>query len=135
MDREGLEREEGELVWDGPFGAREALALGNAVAALAYEYERGVTCVITRESDGLMLFCWAMDDKSPRNMEYIAWKRGQVRETGHASLWTDPNNEAFGGGVPIIGPAGDLKATLVISGLHHGQDHELAVRALKASIQ
>lgn len=138
MERAELEREESELVWSGSFGAQEALKLGNTLAELAAGYERGVTCAITREADGLMLFCWAMDDKAPRNMGFIEWKCDLVRKTGHASLWSDPDDAGYAGAVPIKDPGGRVMAILGVSGLHHGQDHELAVQAIlkaKESLQ
>lgn len=133
--REEIEAEERALTYSGAFGAAEALELGCAVAALAPEYERGVSVAIYRESDGMVMFMWAMDDKAPRNVRFLEAKCDAVRASGHASLWTDPADPATGGGFPVRSASGGLTAVLAISGLHHGEDHELAVRALRSALK
>lgn len=132
------------------FGAAEALALGNRVALLAPEYDRGVTVQITRESDGMLLFAWSMDDKAPRNYGFAAGKRNAALASGHASPWaqlellsTGGDEDEFWVNVPEVVPSagafpirvGDKwVATLCVSGLHDGRDHELAIRALEAEL-
>lgn len=132
------------------FGASEALALGSRIAVLAPEYDRGVTVKITRESDGMQLFAWSMDDKAPRNYEFIEGKRAAVLASGHASVWhqvelklagkKDELLDASGqmpaaGGFPIrLQGTDEIVATCVVSGLHEGLDHELVVRALAAEL-
>lgn len=132
------------------FGATEALALGNRVALLAGEYDRGITVQITRESDGMVLFAWSMDDKAPRNYGFAEGKRRAALASGHASPWTQLELLSNGGNpddlwtnVPEVVPSagafpirvGDAwVATLCVSGLHDGKDHELAVRALEAEL-
>ena len=139
-----LEQEE-LLRYPGTFGAREALSLGNTVANLSAEYERGITVEVFRESDGMVLFAWSSDDKAPRNYGFIAGKRAAALSSGHASpykqiqvvseggdaeaLWSDPASAPAAGAFPIrVGD--EWVATIVVSGLHHGQDHEICVRAL-----
>ena len=143
-----LEQEE-LLRYPSSFGAREALSLGNTVARLSTEYERGITVEIFRESDGMVLFAWSADDKAPRNYGFIAGKRAAALESGHASpykqiqviseggdpetLWTDPASAPAAGAFPIrVGE--EWVATIVVSGLHHGQDHEVCVRALASEL-
>lgn len=132
------------------FGAAEALALGNRVAALAPEYDRGITVQITRESDGMVLFAWSMDDKAPRNYGFAAGKRNAALASGHASPWAQLELLSAGGDpddlwadVPEVVPSAgafpvrvgdEWVATLCVSGLHDGKDHELAVRALEAEL-
>lgn len=132
------------------FGAREALALGNRVASLAPEYDRGITVQVTRESDGMVLFAWSMDDKAPRNFGFIEGKRAAALSSGHASPWKQLEVLASGGDtealwvdVPAYVPAGgafpvrvgdEWVATLCVSGLHEGKDHELLIRALEAEL-
>lgn len=143
---EALLAQEHELVWPRAFGARDALAVGQAVADLAGEYDRGVGLRIYREVDELVVFQWMMDDKAARNLHFIGGKRVAARTCGHASLWAwaeheesgawpelfDPNGSACpsGGAFPIRTADGDWVATISLSGLHEGKDHELVVRAL-----
>lgn len=149
-----LESQEAALAWNGAFTSADALALGNAAACLSVEYDRGVTVRVVREADGLVMFEWASDDKAPRNQVFAEGKRQVVRACGHSSLWAWVAHEvdgrcqdladrmapkAFGtpgfaclsaGALPIRASDGSLLATLAVSGLHEGRDHELAVRAL-----
>lgn len=161
-----LLEQERVLRYERRFGADEALELGNAAAELARSYDRGVTVEITREEDGLVLFSWSMDDKSPRNARFAAGKRRAVALCGHASLMCFVEHELTGAyddcfparrgpcagaprsgaaapKIPDICPSGGAfpirigdawVATLAISGLHNGQDHELGVRALCAAL-
>ena len=79
------------------FGAAKALVLGNRVASLAPEHDRGITVQITRESDGMVLFAWSMDDKAPRNYGLATGKRNATLASGHASPWTQLELLATGG--------------------------------------
>lgn len=139
-----LQQQELLLQYD-HFGSSEALALGCAVAELAKDYDRGVAVRITREKDGLVLFQYMMDDKAPRNETFLEGKRQAALSSGHSSLWpyvahaidgdcqdvfdNMPKTLPFGGAFPIRAN-GEWVATLAVSGLHEGMDHELAVRAL-----
>ena len=144
-----LKQQEGILRYEKGFGSREALALGNAVAGLAEEYDRGISAAIIREKDGMVMFEYAMDDKAPRNVDFMLGKRRAALSCGHASLWAYIEHELSGkweeifqkipdflpagGAFPIR--AGDTwVATLLVSGLHEGLDHELAVRALAKTL-
>lgn len=139
-----LEQQEAVLQFDA-FGSREALEVGNRIAELARSYDRGVSAAIIREQDGLTLFQFAMDDKSPRNDTFMLGKRKAALESGHSSLWAYvkhaltgeyeelfarmPETLPFAGAFPIR-VHGEWTATLTISGLHDGKDHELAILAL-----
>ena len=142
-----LEAQEEVLRYPHAFHADDALRLGNIVASLAGSERRGVSVAIIRESDGMTLFQWAMDDKAPRNMEFIEGKRAAALLLGHSSLWAvaeeDFNESGFtgiaedairpipsGGAIPLRTMDGSWEATLCISGLHEGRDHELGIRAL-----
>lgn len=153
-----LRAQEDALRYPGKFGSAEALELGCAVAALAPRYERGFGVRIYRERDGLVLFQWMADDKAPRNLAFIDGKREAARLCGHASLWMWAEHEAVAsawakvfdsldaarsvgadgastvcpaaGAFPIRDASGAWVATISASGLHHGQDHELVMRAL-----
>lgn len=139
-----LQIQENSLRYD-RFGNAEVIRLGVAAAALAEEYDRGVGIAITRESDGLVLFQYMMEDKAPRNLEFIAGKRRAVLASGHCSVWLQVENAVngkwqelidqkphilTGGGAFPIRVDGKLVATISVSGLHEGKDHELVVRAL-----
>ncbi|MBP3892764.1 MAG: Gfo/Idh/MocA family oxidoreductase [Atopobiaceae bacterium] len=141
-----LERQEQDLRYPVTFGADEALELGCAIARLAPEYDRGITAVITREGDGMQLFSWSMDDKAPRNYGFAEGKRQASLATGHASVWgyldhqvNSPDTPLYTEqtvGLPAAGAfpicVGDERvATVCVSGLHEGRDHELVVRALQ----
>ena len=149
-----IEAQEDALRWKGFFTSADALALGNAAARLAAGYDRGVTVRVVRESDGLVMFEWASDDKAPRNQVFAEGKRRASQACGHASLWAYVAHELDGrcqdlvdrgtmeksgtpdfacpvaGAFPIRNQDSTLLATFCVSGLHEGLDHELAVRAL-----
>ena len=145
-----LAEQERVLRYPERFGAAEALALGNRVATLFHEYDRGVTCKITRESDGMQLFAWSNDDKAPRNYDFVEGKRAAALASGHASIWkqlelavagrseelfSTPGQMPVAGAFPIrVQGSDELVATVVVSGLHEGLDHELVVRALEAEL-
>lgn len=131
------------------FGAAEALALGNVVASCAVDYDRGVMAQIVRKSDGLALFQWAADDKAPRNEVFVAGKRAATELSGACSLrcyveycmdgsWSEmlePGSSAmFAGGAFPLCVGDELVATISVSGLHEGKDHELVVRSLAQAL-
>lgn len=127
------------------FGADEALALGNAVAGITKDYDLGYVVRITREADGYELFAWGADGKRPANYDYAEGKRRAALRLGHCSLWGWTEAMLSDGGVdqlfshedmPVAGAfpirVGDeWVATLAVSGLHEGLDHELLVRGLE----
>jgi uncharacterized protein (UPF0303 family) len=144
---EVLQQQETILQYEQPFGSKEALRLGNIAAELATEYDRGVGISITRERDGLVLFQYVMDDKALRNLGFMEGKRQTALSCGHSSLWTYVEHAVSGeplpppsanfvpsGGAFPIRVQGEWVATLSISGLHEGKDHELAVRALSQAL-
>ena len=142
-----LEEQERVLRYPDAFGASRALELGDTIVRLAASYDRGITVEITRDADDMVLFAWSADDKAPRNYGFAAGKRRVSRAAGHSSLWVPVAHtvrgdypELFdfaagycpaGGAFPIV-VAGERVATVAVSGLHEGKDHELAVRALAA---
>lgn len=141
-----LEAQEEGLCYPGAFGSAEALALGNAIASAAPQYDRGVSVEIVRESDGLVLFSWSCDDKAPRNYGFVEGKRKASLATGHSSLWGYVRrtldgveganyDEASGalfaaGAFPIRDASGKRVATIAVSGLHEGRDHDIVCEAL-----
>ena len=150
-----LQQQEDTLVWPHPFRSADALKLGNELARLAEEdpsFDRDVAIRIYRESDGLVLFQYMMDEKAERNYAFMDGKRQVTLATGHSSLYavlahtldenaypscfSDPEKYCVSGGsFPIREQnpeTGSLPhtATVSVSGLHEGKDHELVVRAL-----
>ncbi|MDO4807748.1 MAG: heme-binding protein [Coriobacteriales bacterium] len=142
-----LVAQERELRYAARFGAAEALELGVAAAQLAGDYDEAYTVTITREEDGAVAFQWLGEGKGARNLAFAAGKRAAALASGHASPWAQL--EAIAGGrpldevwarVPEVCPscgafpvrAGDeWVATIAVSGLHDGLDHEVIVRALE----
>lgn len=141
-----LEEQEAVLRVGDSFGAQDALRLGSAVVELLGEYDREVALSIYRESDGAVLYQWMMDSKGARNVSYIERKRQAALACGHSSLWAWAAHEhdgscsnlfeaptvfcPTGGAFPLRTDDGSWVATLSLSGLHEGLDHELVVRAL-----
>lgn len=133
------------------FGAAEALVLGVAAARLASEYDETYTVTITREEDGAVAFQWLGEGKGARNLAFAAGKRAAALASGHASPWAQL--EAIAGGRPLDGlwarvpelcpscgafpvRVGDeWVATIAVSGLHEGLDHEVVVRALEQVLE
>ncbi len=127
------------------FGATEALELGAAIVGMAGDYDRGFVVRIVREADGYDLFRWGADDKRPANYDYAEGKRQASLRLGHCSLWGWASSTLAGesaeqlfaqGDLPVGGAfplcVGDERmATLCVSGLHDGRDHELTIRALE----
>ena len=132
------------------FGSAEALELGRIAAELAPGYDETYTVTITRESDGEIWFQWLADDKGARNLMFAAGKRGAALASGHASPWAQletlaegrsldevwakvPNEVASCGAFPIrVGD--EWVATLAVSGLHNGLDHEVILRSLEQAL-
>ncbi len=131
------------------FGATEALELGRVAASLAPEFGEGVSVTITREADGVVQFQWVADDKDGKNLLFANGKRKAALEAGHASPWTQlegviagdvsqvwakvPDEVPACGAFPVrVGD--DWVATIAVSGLSNGEDHELIVRALEQTL-
>lgn len=93
-----------------------------------------------------MLFQYMMDSKGPRNEWFMEGKRRAVLDTEHSSLWpyvehkingrwqemfeNDRTSLPAGGAFPIrVGE--EQVATVAVSGLHEGKDHELVIRGLE----
>ena len=140
---EVLEEQERLLRYQDKFDADDAFRLGAAIKGLAGDYDLGYVVRIVRESDGYDLFRWGADGKRPANYDYADGKRASVLRMGHCSLWgwtkaqlDGTADELFAqGDMPVAGAfpirVGDEQvATVCVSGLHEGLDHELLVRGL-----
>lgn len=141
-----LEQQEQILQYD-TFGSTEAWKLGRAIVRQSISYEREIAVQILREQDGMVMFQFVMDSKSEKNLQYMAAKRVAAKRCGHSSLWAYvehalhgeyqelfddiPNCLPCAGAFPIRDSSG-WTATVMVSGLHEGLDHELITRALGA---
>lgn len=140
---EVLDEQERVLRYAEKFDADDAFELGAAIRGLAGDYDLGYVVRIVRESDGYDLFRWGADGKRPANYDYADGKRRAALRLGHCSLWgwtkaqlDGTADELFSNGdMPVAGAfpirVGDEQvATVCVSGLHEGLDHELIVRGL-----
>ena len=143
--RDVLELQEQKLRYAEKFDADDAFELGSAIKGLCGDYDLGYVIRIVREADGYDLFRWGADGKKPANYDYADGKRRAALRLGHCSLWGWTELALAGnatqdalfahGDMPVAGAfpirVGDeWVATLCVSGLHEGLDHELLVRGL-----
>ena len=147
--REAMEvllEQERILRYEGTFGSKEALRLGLAAVEAAATFSSGVSITITRESDGVRIFQWVADDKDGNNLIFAEGKRQAALKAGHAGPWRQlelaeagdvgpvwnevPESVPACGAFPIR--VGDTwVATIAVSGLWDGEDHEVILRALE----
>lgn len=127
------------------FDALFALKLALKIIEESKKYEEEIALIIFDETKQLVVFQYVMNSKSSRNIELASLKRNTVCRTGHSSLWTlveakkeSKNiNKLFqnkdclpvGGAFPIYVEEKHV-ATVAISGLHEGLDHDLIVKSL-----
>ena len=135
-----LEEQEKALVFES-FDNEDALKVGLKIIELQKEYDRGIAVRIVRESDGLVMFQHVMKDKNERNSRYAEGKHNAIKEYGHSSAWVNVSAKTAGfelkegvlpsgGAFPVYLEDGTLAASVLVSGLHEGKDHELIVRAI-----
>ena len=141
-----LLKQQEKLIHFDSFGSVDAMALGVILARLCAEYPEQLAVVITRESDQTVIYQYVMDEKKKRNLNYAAAKRNAVLASGHSSLLAlaeacegtipevllkeDEEIMLVGGAFPVF-VNGVHTATIAVSGLHEGKDHEIIVRALE----
>jgi len=135
-----LEEQEKALSYDS-FDNEDALVLAGKIIEFQRGYDRGIALRIVRESDGLVMFQYVMKDKGDKNIVYAEGKHNAVKEYGHSSAWVNIASqiEGFvlkdgvlpsGGAFPVYLKDGTLAASVLLSGLHEGKDHELIIRAI-----
>ncbi|MBQ6523512.1 MAG: heme-binding protein [Atopobiaceae bacterium] len=146
--REALLEQE-RILRFGSFGAYEALELGRQAIALVPAFASGYSVTITRERDGVRMFQWVSDDKDERNLLFADGKRHSALKAGHAGPWAQieaaiegdlaavwanvPNEVPACGAFPIrVGD--EWVATIAVSGLDAGLDHEVILRALERTL-
>lgn len=127
------------------FDSYDALSFGNFIVQLSRDYAEEIVVLIIREKDQIPIFQFVANHKKQRNIHFAMAKRETVLLTGHCSLWAMAKhqsegglNELFnkdskclpvGGAYPIY-VNNDLIATVALSGLHEGLDHQLIIDAL-----
>lgn len=135
-----------ELLAFDQFGREDVLALGLRIIDLAKnKYGHGVAVRII--SDDAITFCHMMDSTSLENNWWMNKKLNTCHKTGVSSLraalefefgirksgaWTgDEGNYALCGGcIPVKLKNGDTAGYVIVSGLPHEQDHQLAADAM-----
>jgi uncharacterized protein (UPF0303 family) len=125
------------------FTSQDAYHVAQAILSLLPEYDRGIALRIVREKDGAVIFQYISDDKAQRNIGFAKRKQEVIHVYGHASAslyvkeqieetsYTTDQVLASSGSFPIYNHQNVLIASILISGLHHGQDHELLIRGLE----
>ena len=146
---EVLQWQEQMLRYAVSFTSDDAIELGCIVASLAPEFGEGRSVTITRESDGVRMFQWVADDKGERNLQFAEGKRQAALAAGHAGPWSQLEAVVAGdvsqvwAKVPDVVPAcgafpirvGDeWVATIAVSGLSNGEDHEIILRAFEQAL-
>ncbi len=137
-DLDILSQQEQDLRYDS-FHSEDAFKLGATIIDLAKQEDRGLVIQIVRESDGLVIFQYAMDDKAERNFIFCSYKHEALLQQGHSSAWMYVNaeinsnheNTFSGGSFPIYNLEGKLIASIMVSGLHEGKDHFIIIQALQ----
>nr|WP_314464422.1 heme-binding protein [uncultured Clostridium sp.] len=127
------------------FDSRDALEVGSRMIRLSKKYQKEPFIIIIREQDELPIFQYAGDSMSQRNINFAMKKRNTVLKTGHCSLWVMAHQQTYGGMgeyfqedtecLPVGGAFPiyvneDLAATIAVSGLKEGLDHQVIVDAL-----
>lgn len=127
------------------FDSLDALEIGNRVVKISEKYKMEPLVMIIREQDELPIFQFAGNTMSQRNVNFAMKKRNTVLKTGHCSLWVMASQQIYGGMeeyfkddtecLPVGGAfpiyVNDiLTATIAMSGLKEGLDHQVIVDAL-----
>ncbi len=125
--------------------SQDALQIGMNIISFLPEYDRGISVQIIRESDECTVFQYITDDKKESNLMYASGKRNAILAYGHSSAYVNVYRKLHdideelkekkvlpsGGAFPLYNKEGKLVASVLVSGLHEGKDHELIVRGLE----
>lgn len=139
-----LEDEEKNLTFD-KLSKEDIDNIGNLFIKNQEKYERNAAVRIFDEDRNEVVFEYLPNDKSERNFQFMDGKRNLSKATNHSSFHAlvrsvvlDEHKEfmhdfptycASGGAFPII-VDNKWKYTILTSGLHEGEDHELIVNTL-----
>jgi predicted dehydrogenase/uncharacterized protein (UPF0303 family) len=142
-----IEQQEEILRFDA-FDQEDAEKIGKLLIRMAQEeYRNPIAVLIHDEKHDSILFQEIMEGKSERNIEFANKKRKAVLSSGHCSIYPNIANRLTGAyqdiidGIPEQLPVGgsfpvkvkgEIVATISLSGIHEGLDHELLVRGLAA---
>ena len=147
--QEVLLQQEHLLRYEESFGADEAFDLGRIAVSLLGEFPAGYSVTITREADGVRAFQWVADTCDNRNLLFADGKRKAALRAGHASPWAQlaatvegdvstvwaqvPEEVPACGAFPLrVGE--QWVATIAVSGLDAGLDHEVIIRSLEQAL-
>ncbi|HEY0956973.1 MAG TPA: heme-binding protein [Roseateles sp.] len=140
--------QEDSLVFD-RLNAADAMAIGQAILALALEWFPGRPIAIHIETETHPLFVYFMDGTGAGNADWVNKKKNVARRFGHSSWMVrqqflergaDFNKDtgldpelfrAEGGAVPLVIRGQGRVGMLVVSGLEGWEDHVLAVAGLE----
>ncbi|MBP3894431.1 MAG: heme-binding protein [Atopobiaceae bacterium] len=143
---EVLLEQERVLRFSGHFDAHDALRLGTAAIELIPQFGEGYSVTITRERDGVRMFQWVDDTKDAKNLLFADGKRHSALKAGHAGpwaqleavvagdvsqVWANVSEEVPACGAFPIRVGDEWVATIGVSGLMEGLDHEVILRALE----
>lgn len=126
------------------FSKEDAEKLGNLITDITREFTGPVAVRITSETEESVWFEKIMDGKSERNLTFAEMKRNAVKLTGHSSAWAAIDQKVHperysgidnyyptAGAFPVF-VGGKHVATVAVSGLHEGLDHNLLTRAISS---
>ena len=148
MDTHALELlQEEEQCLSFPIFTKDMMEYLGALLKMNQRYfERSAIVQIIDEETNEICFSYIPEGKE-KNALYLNGKRNVMKETGHSSLYAWVEHEVYGkhsamqkgfpkyclsaGGFPIY-VNGVLKYSVLVSGLHEGQDHELIRMCLYA---
>lgn len=139
--------QENELVFD-RLNAADAMAIGQAILALAAEWFPGRPIAIHVEKDAHPLFAYFMDGTGAGHADWVNKKKNVVRRFGHSSWMVkqqflergadfhqetglDPElYRTEGGAFPLVLRGQGRIGTVIVSGLEGWEDHALAAGGL-----
>lgn len=143
-DLQLLEQQEKQAIVD-EWNDDIVLKIGIIISQQAKKYDRGIIIRIVRENDGMICYQYTMDDKTSRNIQYLDGKHKAIQYFGHSSAWLyvkkilhpdfDTKDAMYSGGAfPIYDKNDKLAGSILVSGLHDGEDHALIIDAMNEAI-
>lgn len=139
-----LEKEEQNLSFE-HLSIEDINRIGEQLKCNQKMYERNAAIRIVDEETDTILFEYLPADKSERNFMFMEGKRNVAKLASHSSLYAiikhivNGDYEEMMNAFPVYCPSGGAfpliadnkwKYTILASGLHEGEDHELIVNTL-----
>lgn len=127
------------------FSSFDVLYAGMVLSEFQRLYDRKAAIQIIREEDEAAVFQYIPASKSKRNLVFMEGKRRAALKCGHSSLYAYIAHEVHGeyqdmfddmphycpaGGAYPVYVNGKWMYTILVSGLHEGEDHDLIIKAL-----